>query len=362
MEQAKRSSLAKACLRCIKARKKCDKMIPKCQRCEKWNVPCGYTNGNLVSQKGEQGARIASNQKSQNLIRINNNHDVTAMKASSNKTSNTINVLPDALPYIVNMEVETVSYMIDQLGIMPKEFAQTGRTAFVHPQLYPEGLPMYLRQISALYHLQPHYLLTDQGVVAKAIGDVARLLHDASPSIYGFMAILEFVQALVLLQIVMLSCFWKSRLLHDSARSHFLLMKRWTEKLYRAVPSSLPSTMTKYQAWIIAESVRRTIHTSHLIQEVFCMCTHGYWQLTLFVKALPVNMSSTLWDYDLEQYSESKNLIKGKIQVADTLLRTDLISYRELTDKWNNGDINLTTFEELLLIACKGMRVVMNNR
>lgn len=75
----------------------------------------------------------------------------------------------------------------------------------------------------------------------------------------------------------------------------------------------------------------------------------GYFRLTLYGEALPVNMNSGLWDWDTT----------GNPPMMDESSNTQLISYRELVDMW---EMRKTTrfgkFEELLLVACKGTEAV----
>lgn len=43
-------------------------------------------------------------------------------------------------------------------------------------------------------------------------------------------------------------------------------------------------------------------------------------------------------------------------------MRADLISYRELTDAWDRGEMKKPTlFEEMLIAACKGIENVKLN-
>lgn len=76
------------------------------------------------------------------------------------------------------------------------------------------------------------------------------------------------------------------------------------------------------------------------------MHDRGYFCLTMYVAALPVNMASRLWDLDITD---------GRLEVEDSA-KTELVSYRELTDMWERGeDGQFGEFEELLVVACKGL-------
>jgi len=91
------------------------------------------------------------------------------------------------------------------------------------------------------------------------------------------------------------------------------------------------------------------------------MQSRGYFRLTLFCQALPVSLNaSSLWDLDI---LESNPRIQTSIEdePEDALKRPrepELISYREFVNRWEQGEMDdVGAFEELLLIACKGMEV-----
>lgn len=97
------------------------------------------------------------------------------------------------------------------------------------------------------------------------------------------------------------------------------------------------------------------------------MLTEGNFKLTLFVEALPLNRNAELWERDPSGCDEQRKggsghggqrggmSGAGKLRASET----DLISYRELTDMWDNGEVkDPSFFEELLLVACKGVNNV----
>jgi hypothetical protein len=257
-----------------------------------------------------------------------------------------------APPVVMRMDSATVSYMRQYLMNVPGEFVKTGGTTFLHPRMYPEGLPPLLQAVFSLSSMHVQSTPSHQPLISHVTSNTVGELLRTTNSIHTFNSILEFVQALILLEILTLF-FPCSQILRQQAEARLPLLKSWTYRLYQSVPSSLPATMSWYQAWIFAESVRRTIHVSHMIQGIYSMVTKGQYALTLFVEALPVNRSSFLWDIKPTKYG--MRCIQDKRDVLACIPKPDLISYRELTDKWDRGEtIPIGRMEELLLIACKG--------
>jgi len=252
---------------------------------------------------------------------------------------------------------ETFQYILDQLKSIPETFVRTRGTIFIHPRLYPGGLPPLLQNMFALCSMHLHQTDTNQTVVNDFILKAADGLVQAGTSVHTFTSILELVHALILLQIITLF-FPTTSQIREQAENGLSLLQNRTYALYQSVPATLPSSLSPYQAWILAESVRRTFHFVLKIRAVYTMQTQGYYRLTLFCESLPVNIASSLWDLDVSTMRTQKSIESGDEDVPESLIRPDLISYRELTDRWDEGKMdNVGNFEELQLIACKGLEV-----
>jgi hypothetical protein len=140
--------------------------------------------------------------------------------------------------------------------------------------------------------------------------------------------------------------------LRQQAERRMPLLKVWAVKLYQSVPTYLPASMSPRQAWILAESCRRTIHMCHMVSGLYSMLKFGCFTLTLFVEALPLHRNGHLWDDSL--YFNQTSSEAGPS--APRLDEGNLISYRELTDLWEEGQFRQPRlFEEMLIAACKGI-------
>jgi hypothetical protein len=92
-----------------------------------------------------------------------------------------------------------------------------------------------------------------------------------------------------------------------------------------------------------------------MVSGLYSMLKFGCFTLTLFVEALPLNRNGHLWDDSL--YFNKTTPEAGPS--SPRLDETDLISYRELTDLWEDGQFRQPgLFEEMLLAACKGISSV----
>jgi hypothetical protein len=193
-----------------------------------------------------------------------------------------------------------------------------------------------------------HHSKANQHIISRAISSTASHLIQSIPSTHTFISKLAFVQSLILLQIMTLFCPTIDQALRQQAERRMRLLNVWAVKLYQSAPSYLPASMSPRQAWILAESCRRTIHMRHMVSGLYSMLKFVCFTLTLFVEALPLNRNDRLWDDDL--YSNQTALETDPS--SPRLDETDIISYRELTDLWKEGQFRQPElFEEILLAA-----------
>ena len=257
---------------------------------------------------------------------------------------------------ILAMDKSSVNYLADHFRSFPSIFIQTGGGPFIHPKLYQDSLPDSLQSMLTLCNSYTHLDPSDHNLSVD-ICNASRTLLGLRPTLHSFKAELGFVQSLILLQIITL--FAPSPpitpLLRQQADNRVPLLKASVEELYRSMPATLPSSMPPYEAWVLAESCRRTMHVAHLVHGVYLMQTRGTFNLTMFVKALPLCRNVGLWELDPSIYNEQGGNLgdqNGNVRA----LGAELISYRELTDMWDNDEVQqLHLFEEMLIAACKGI-------
>ncbi|RDW66137.1 hypothetical protein BP6252_09772 [Coleophoma cylindrospora] len=263
---------------------------------------------------------------------------------------------PPDLTGAVNQE--TCVFLINQLLSLPREFATTAATPFMHHKLYEKGLPPLLHELKRLCTL--HSTTQDPIPFHQALQTTTTRLLTTTSTIHTFSSTLTLVQALLLLQILTLFNFHLPPPLRRASEQRIPLLRHWTQKLYLSAPAALPGAFSAYRAWIVAESVRRTILVSHKVEGIYAMLKEGVFAHTLFVEALPFASRNDWWGAagggDAEP--DGACVIPSEEPLGPVGL-TDLVSYREFRDAWVRGEIReLGLFEQLLIATCLGVEAV----
>lgn len=385
MPSPQRVPLTKACDPCIKSKRKCNRGLPRCQRCTKLDLPCWYKNAPMMTTLGRSFApkttAVISTrgqpQKDPSLTSDSTSPTVPCSNHYSYESSVSgssplvISVLEAASLSLSGMRLgppdvvmtwdgPTMAYLTNHLRSFTRMFARGGGTPFIHPELYRSGFPHQLHNIFTLCCSHAEANQDKHLIVSQTISSAANTLVNSISSVHAFISILELLQSLILLQIITLLYPVTRQILCSQAESRMPLLASLTKKLFRSVPAYLPASISPYQAWILGESVRRTIHVAHMVQGVYSVMSRGHFVLTAFVEALPLNQKSMIWDCDALDAQSCGLLDEG---CDNARLETDLISYRELVDKWDIGAVKQPRlFEEMLIVACKGASCVLENQ
>jgi hypothetical protein len=359
MSASPRVSLTKACSHCIKAKRKCSRALPKCQRCAKQSLSCQYKNAPMKGCNRSLAARTEAvvsafrdDQTSQSSMRhlfdgkAPANHALTGSPTSDSTdvpSTASLSCFQLAPPdVIMTWDQPTLDYLTGHLKSSIGMFAHSGKTTFIHPDLYRGGFSPQLRNVFTLCCVHSCLNQDNYEIASEAIAYATANLIASIPSAYTFMALLELVQSLILLQIITLLYPDLSQTLRSQASNRMALLESLTDQLFQSVPAHLPSSLSPYQAWLLAESVRRTIYVASKIRALHSVKTCGHFVLTSFVEALPFSQRGYIWEC-------------GSSLGKDASFDPDLISYRELVDKWDlEGIRQLDLFEEILIVACKG--------
>ncbi|KUJ07292.1 uncharacterized protein LY89DRAFT_725807 [Mollisia scopiformis] len=358
MMESGQVTLTKACISCIKAKRKCSRTLP-CQRCTLKQLKCRYKNppasasGNLSISGNFQPVSANTSRRLRPLNNVPENHSAFDFSAPLSLDHLHLEFPKVILP----MDRCTVSFLRNHLLRFPGTYVRSGGTVFMHPRLYQEQslphAPLFTTYTLCAIYTQ----LTSQNVhiVHQAISTTTAAVLDAISSAHTFTSHLAALQSLILLQILTLFSHTTTIPPHvrKQAEARNPLLRAMIHKLYNLAPTSLPSSMSPYQAWIVGESLRRTLHIAHMILGVHSVLNSGTFTLTLFVEALPLDKNGRMWD-DVWTPTRSHGWIGGGQERGPTT--SDLISYRELVDGWDGGEIKKPTlFEEMLLVACKGI-------
>jgi hypothetical protein len=255
---------------------------------------------------------------------------------------------------IATLDESTINYLKGQLQAFPATYSRTGGTLFIHPSLYRDGQPLSLQFASALCKIQTHIPSTKHEAIEQAITDMSYgLLQSSTESSGTFLSKLAFLQSLTLLQIITLFNPKLSQPLKQQAENRIHLLRKWVQELWRSIPAYLPASMSPYEAWVLAESCRRTLLIAYKVVCVHSVLTQGSFTLTMFVEALPVDRNQHFWEN--EKVSPGT---QGSATGESPVPKSNLVSYRELTDMWDKGVEPQNLYEEMLVAACKGVDAV----
>ncbi|KAJ9606991.1 hypothetical protein H2200_009002 [Cladophialophora chaetospira] len=245
------------------------------------------------------------------------------------------------------MDDDSYAYLVRGLVLYPKDFGQTGATSFIHPHSYQRHRPTSLRIVQDICRIRTEQSSTG-AKYSTVLPRLIRSLLSTASSTVSFIDTLAFVQSLCLLQIFAFFSPDASAEDHVEGLARQQLLIDWTHKLWKSAPNELPSTLSKHEAYVFAEAVRRTILTSHKIQGAYRVGKTGFFRHTIFVETLPLGGNVALWEgeVDAEAWCENSKY-------------PNLLSYRELCDVFDAGLMKTATpFERMLLVGCKGKAAV----
>ncbi|KAJ5683468.1 hypothetical protein N7462_006633 [Penicillium macrosclerotiorum] len=239
-----------------------------------------------------------------------------------------------------------IKFLVNGMRLYPSTFAEKQKTHFLHPEIYTSGLPTPIQDVYTLCRLQ------SQTQMDKSNRDVRLMfqhkflefkrLFVKSPT---FEELLGCSQALILLQ-CFLSLDEDSHIEYSDSLG--TILEQIAERLWEQAPIQLSSTLSPRHAWLLAESVRRTIIVSLMLRSAYSLKTRNYSVRTPFIDALPFDIRMHLWDDDYgstwpDQESDSSG---------------SMISLHGYSDAMENGHVHdITPFGALILAACKGKRV-----
>ncbi|KAL3478295.1 hypothetical protein BJX99DRAFT_224605 [Aspergillus californicus] len=318
-------SYRKSCLACVQSKRKCDKGLPKCQRCLAKNIDCEYNSRNPGRLRQTTERSVDENiaviepfpselfsdwqlQRSPALptaaILSPHTNDVLFNFASDPFNLESIPqggfLSSAAIDDTVTQQDQTdigriisdttaqarVDFAAKKLAGVPKTFSQQGQTMFIHRILVQDRIPPALQDAlgaCALYCLKN----TDNQVLVFRNLERRRqqLIANIDPLLATKTDLLEALQALILYQIM--SLFDGDIRLRAQAEADEPILLMWANHLMlrtrQVQPPSAPaeaqylpgSTFTDWRRWLIEESSRRTVITAFMLKGVYSFLKLG---------------------------------------------------------------------------------------
>lgn len=292
----------KSCVACIQTKRKCDRTQPKCQRCITTGSACQYIGRNRArpQQTADQSITRTSADWQLQTFEVDHVSSATLLAPITNEVSFDILQQPlnlplnDSLPLIPNIgDLVThsqppfidpdsklyarVEYCAARLSLIPKLFATTGQTMFIHRQTF-QALPSpVLQQAMSACALYSMKTPSTKPLVHQVIHqNVQHLLATTDLTSATNPELLAALQALLLYQLMRL--FDGDIRLRAYAEADESTTILWASELRtRACALSMPlhpvSTFSSdshvWQFWLFSESIRRTVVTTFLLQGVY---------------------------------------------------------------------------------------------
>ncbi|KAH6666239.1 hypothetical protein B0J14DRAFT_604485 [Halenospora varia] len=265
----------KACKDCVKGKRRCDLILPRCGRCVKRDVECVYIDGlrdqdtqalhqPLPSKRRDNVPFTAEGVPATSQLPVNNtDYDVSRTISSFH------------VPSRVTLPALHIKYLSTYLRTSIASLALQNRTFFIHPSFLADSIPPPLLSaisVSALSTLQSPATFTSLDAHLDT-------LIASSP--------------LMIFQIIRLFSLEEQQIFH--AEKDFDLLNQWTIALQTSY-FSLPLSSTTYSDWVLRESIRRTIHTSVLLRSLYCLLKCGYTELVPLIASLPVSSTGMPWE------------------------------------------------------------------
>lgn len=371
--------LRKACRNCTRSKRRCIVGLPKCERCNTRNLTCSYDREPLVVEKAKvltveaptavallaavdyeyQDAALSPRTRSRLPPHQHARIEVEGCKgslcwlelaASGSKYVRKIVLmrmddgLLDQTPTYPAMQIsvdnETEQYMIRQLRGIPAYAARGQINAFIHPNL---------RMRRVLNHVDVILASRRDGGAALRTR-FCELVDTPNIACEDLEGALAAVQSLMLYLIIALG---------DPDETHrawgeglLPLLRSWIELLLVSAQDKMPQGLTPWQAWLLAESVRRTIIVGFIIGCAYQHLQLGFIWHKLFVESLPFDARPGLW---CAESSEEWCALVGE----DVCER--LTSFHDFSvSNTHESDSKVDPFARLILVAHHGKRMVID--
>ncbi|KAF2643489.1 hypothetical protein P280DRAFT_394167 [Massarina eburnea CBS 473.64] len=383
------STRKKSCRQCVKAKRRCDLGYPCCKRCFTKALDCAYPNASvreaevIIRQATPDlalpptTATSASSGASGGGIRLHMEEiDPALLQAFSDSSASASGSRPEKSldfesipiahpwpqqiyrrprttppqrPLVPHFSSPTflndpqVIFLISGMCAFVPALAYNGHNTFIHSHLYEEQQPSAYQDsvaISALYMVKTQKNIT---VLAKSMdAKIAALI--ASSHSWTLEEHLAAVQALITYQLIRL--FDPTMNLQSSAIPHNHLLAVWTAHLWKrsfAHPLTLPDC---HASWVFYESLRRTVMISVFLRGAWsCVTRGGLCDQVPVLARLPLTTDDKLW-------VENKNMFESRTPCRKKA--EALVAYGEWSARWDGDPRNLSDFQRLLLVACRG--------
>ncbi|OQV08655.1 Fungal Zn2-Cys6 binuclear cluster domain-containing protein isoform 2 [Cladophialophora immunda] len=348
--------LRKACRACTAAKRRCIVQLPQCSRCRTRQIDCVYDLEPLVGSTSRPSNTLTGTvagddgdpRDNSKFLRYVSSLHMDPKRVALECYQSPTTQCPVIWKIPISADFLTVEYVARELLDMANSVALSQSAAYIHPQRKPRPRPALVG---------PDFEVTNRKTVGSDITQCTRICDLLCALYESREPLSEILQAFqILLGHVM-------RLLLSSPQSiprhkEKLLghTRRLAIRLVKEAPSMMPTNLSRWEAWILAESVRRAILMSCLIQGVYHGRARGYCYHELFIQALPFDVRPGMWAARSEREWEALLDGSNNKHGFGSHDATDLVAFHEFASSFARApfDPGADTFQRLLLMAHHG--------
>lgn len=323
----------KSCVRCIQTKRKCDRTLPRCQRCVARGSECHYlnrhrhrpqpssnlavdqsapisepwdgqpySNWQLQQYHGEPTTLLASGLD--NAVFEYPNHpfnlgsmpdDAFSFDGSQDNAAQPVpsstdrNVIRSTTPDTALQA--RVEFVAKRLAAVPRTFAEQGQTMFIHRMQFQQTCPRALQDAMSLCALYCIKGVANQTLVFQNLEHKCQqLIESTNVLLASKIDLLAALQALLLYQILRIFDGDIRLRAHTEADEHIMIqwanqLKAYMSDEEKATSLAQHSTDTSlitiacksdWQSWLVDESIRRTVITSFMLKGIYSFLKLGY--------------------------------------------------------------------------------------
>jgi hypothetical protein len=253
----------------------------------------------------------------------------------------------------LTQDPEAVPYLIGELRRIPDLVRKRRHTPFIHVEWLRANSHKYLdlapaaTEDSSRSHLFPEFLAVNQNLDLETV---------------PLTELVTVLQALILF-LIRHAFIGHPNTPNGPVRLGFILLARGRTVLWRSGFQRMPHDLTPWHTWILAETVRRTILMSYLIEGTYSAWKAGWCTHRMFVYALPFSAQGRLWLASSEEEWTATALTSGQDTTTGSTAAPamlELSSFKEFTlefarTPFEPGD---DLFQRLLLVSHHGKKSV----
>ena len=150
-----RVPLSRSCRACIKAKKRCDLVVPRCGRCEEKKIGCAYANEPLRPDVKKAtrvtACRATDESNHKGIVRpkriIQRDPRLSRLEPIDESTTLLDRVQPTFHGVPLSLDEDTVQYMGAMFRKVPALFVLGGKTPSLDMTVYGQSMPATMKEI-----------------------------------------------------------------------------------------------------------------------------------------------------------------------------------------------------------------------